>query len=430
MLLQPLCKRFGAPHIVRFYRSFHASHILGKKVQPEKSCVLRLGRPSNNLKGGIVGLANVGKSTFFQAITNSTLGNPANYPFATIDPEEARVIVPSPKFDKLVQIYDPQKKTPANLAIFDIAGLTRGASRGEGLGNAFLSHIRSVDGLFQVVRTFDDEEITHIEGSVNPVRDLEIILDELLLKDMEFVTKHIELLEKSLRSLTANLAVKRMEEITICKKVLAWLEQGKRVANGTWTLDEIKLINTMTLLTAKPCVYLANVSEEEYVFGLEDNSRLEEIAQWINIHSPADILLPISAKLESHLTKMSELERQSELAALEVESAIPKAIIGLRRSLNLISFFTCGKDEVREWTIRQGVLAPEAAGVIHADLEKTFIQAQIVKFQDVVDTNGDEAKLRAGAKVQSKGKDYKMEDGDIAYFKVTRDSLKSDSILY
>jgi obg-like ATPase 1 len=400
-------------------QSFHCCRVLPKKLnEVPASTPIRLGRSSNNLKGGIVGLANVGKSTFFQAITKSSLGNPANYPFATIDPEEARVIVPSPRFEKLADLYQPQKKTPANLTVFDIAGLTRGASKGEGLGNAFLSHIRSVDGLFQVVRAFDDEEIVHIEKTVDPVRDLEIILDELLLKDMEFVTKHIEVLQRSLKSLAPGRAKKTKDELHITEKVLECLERGKRVANGKWTSDDVKVINSMALLTAKPSVYLANVSEEDYIVGLEENARLREITEWIETYSAGDTLIPISVNFESRLAKLSESEQHSELDALEVSSAIPSAIIELRKSLHLISFFTYGKDEVREWTIRQGVLAPEAAGVIHADLEKTFIQAQIVKYEDAIAANGDDSKIRASAKISFKGKDYEMQDGDLAYFRV------------
>lgn len=235
------------------------------KKQVEEKKVL-LGRPGNNLKAGIVGLANVGKSTFFQAITRCPLGNPANYPFATIDPEEARVIVPSPRFDKLCEIY---KKTasevPAHLTVYDIAGLTKGASAGEGLGNAFLSHIRSVDSIYQVVRCFDDAEIIHVEGDVDPVRDLEIINQELRLKDIEFAQKALEGAEKIAKRGGQSLEVKqKKEEMDLITKIIKLLESGQRVANHSWTSKEVEIINSMFLLTAKPCIYLINLSERDY----------------------------------------------------------------------------------------------------------------------------------------------------------------------
>jgi obg-like ATPase 1 len=370
-------------------------------------------------KGGIVGLANVGKSTFFQTITKSTLGNPANYPFATIDPEEAKVVVPSPRFDHLCQIYKPKSKVPANITIFDIAGLTRGASKGDGLGNAFLSHIRSVDGLFQVVRAFDDPEIIHIERSVDPVRDLEIIRDELALKDMEFATKTIELAEKALRNANPAVAKAKQEEITIAEKVLKWLEDGKRVANGTWSDREVEVINTMTLLTAKPSVYIVNISEEDYVLDCDSagSDRMKVIGQWVSANSPGDSVVPLSVNLEERLAGLDPEQLEYELKELGVASALPLAISELRKSLQLISFFTCGKDEVREWTVRNGTRAPQAAGVIHQDLEKTFILANVVKYNDVAACNGDEGKLRLSGKIQQKGKDYTMNDGDTVHFK-------------
>ena len=223
------------------------------KKQVEEKKVL-LGRPGNNLKAGIVGLANVGKSTFFQAITRCPLGNPANYPFATIDPEEARVIVPSPRFDKLCEVFNKTaSKVPAHLTVYDIAGLTKGASAGEGLGNAFLSHIRAVDSIYQVVRCFDDAEIIHIEGDVDPVRDLEIISTELRLKDIEFSEKSLEAADKIARRGGQSLEVKnKKEEMALIERIIQLLKDGHRVANQSWTPKEVEIINTMQLLTAKP----------------------------------------------------------------------------------------------------------------------------------------------------------------------------------
>lgn len=384
------------------------------KKQVEEKKVL-LGRPGNNLKAGIVGLANVGKSTFFQAITRCPLGNPANYPFATIDPEEARVIVPSPRFDTLCDIYKPASKVPAHLTVYDIAGLTKGASAGEGLGNAFLSHIRSVDSIYQVVRCFDDAEIIHIEGDVDPVRDLDIINTELRLKDIEFAEKHLEGIEKITRRGGQSLEVKqKKEEAELVKKIIELLQSGQKVANQTWTPKEVEIINSMFLLTAKPSIYLINLSEKDYI--RKKNKHLLKIKEWIDKYSPGDLIIPFSVCLEEKLSHMSEEEAEEELKKLGVQSALPRIVTTMRQKLDLISFFTCGPDEVREWTIRQGTKAPQAAGVIHNDLMNTFILAQIMKYEDVVEYK-DDAAIKAAGKLQQKGKDYTVEDGDIIYFR-------------
>jgi obg-like ATPase 1 len=384
-----------------------------KAVKEEK---ILLGRPGNNLKSGIVGLANVGKSTFFQAITRCPLGNPANYPFATIEPEEARVIVPSPRFDKLVEKYKPASEVPAHITVFDIAGLTKGASKGEGLGNAFLSNIRAVDAIYQVVRCFDDAEIIHIEGDVNPTRDLQIILDELRLKDIEFAGNYLETVEKITKRGGQSLEVKaKKEEAQIVTKIIEWLEAGKRVAKGNWTSKEVEVINSMLLLTAKPAIYLVNLSERDYI--RKKNKHLVMIKQWIDENSPGDLIIPVSVSLEDRLSKMeTDEEREEELTKLGTQSALPKIIITMRTALNLISFFTSGSDEVREWTIRKGTKAPQAAGVIHTDLMNTFILAQVTKYDDLIEC-GDDAAVKAAGKLMQKGKDYVVEDGDVIYFR-------------
>lgn len=380
---------------------------------------LALGRPSNNLKGGIVGLANVGKSTFFQAITKSELGTPANFPFATIDPEKARVVVPSPRFDQLCEIYKPRSKVPADLTVFDIAGLVKGAANGDGLGNAFLSHIRAVDGLFQVVRAFHDPEITHIEGSVNAVRDLDIILDELKLKDMEFAESFIEQTRKKMKRGLGPSERKAFDlELEIGSKVLKWLEDGNRIASKQWTPEEEEIINSMSLLTAKPCVYIANVGEEDYAFGdgLLD-STIKAIQNWIDKNSPGDPLVQVAVNLEHRLASLPGDQAQAEMEELGIESALPQAIKELRRRLGLISYFTCGPDEVREWTVRDGATASEAAGVIHNDLQKTFILANVTSYSDAIAYQGDETQLKSQGKVAQRGKDYTVQDGEIMYFK-------------
>ncbi|KAI5868251.1 putative GTP-binding protein [Durotheca rogersii] len=384
-----------------------------KQVVEEK---ILLGRPGNNLKSGIVGLANVGKSTLFQAITKCSLGNPANFPYATIDPEESRVIVPDERYDWLCEKYNPKSRVPAHLTIYDIAGLTRGASTGAGLGNAFLSHIRAVDAIFQVVRCFDDAEIIHVEGDVNPVRDLDIIAEELRLKDIEFVEKALENSKKKTRVGGQSLELKRAkeEEATI-EKVLAWLKDGKDVRKGTWTPKEVEVINTLLLLSAKPVVYLVNLSEKDYT--RKKNKHLSKIGEWMKEHAAGDPILPISISFEERLTRFaSDEEAAAECKNLGIESALPKIITTMRKALNLGSFFTTGADEVRQWTIRLGTKAPQAAGVIHTDFEKTFIQAIVYNF-DVLKELGDESEVKSKGKIMTKGKEYVVEDGDILLIK-------------
>ncbi|CAL3963663.1 hypothetical protein PZA11_001214 [Diplocarpon coronariae] len=388
-----------------------------KKVVKEEK--LLLGRPGNNLKSGIVGLANVGKSTLFQAITKCHLGNPANFPFATIDPEESRVIVPDERYDWLCEKYNPKSRVPAHLTIYDIAGLTRGASTGAGLGNAFLSHIRAVDAIFQVVRCFDDAEIIHIEGDVDPVRDLTIISEELRIKDIEFTEKALEASKKLTRRGGQSLEMKKLKEEEACiEKVLALLQGGGDVRKGDWTAKEIECINPLFLLTAKPVVYLINLSEKDYI--RKKNKHLGKVMEWIKEHAAGDPILPISICLEERLSQFEggsdSAEAKAELKNLGVESALPKLITVMRKVLNLGSFFTTGTDEVRQWTIRNGTKAPQAAGVIHGDFEKTFIQAIVYNFTALKEY-GDEAEIKAKGKIQTKGKDYVVEDGDILLIK-------------
>jgi len=384
-----------------------------KEVKQEK---ILLGRPGNNLKSGIVGLANVGKSTFFQTITKCSLGNPANFPYATIDPEESRVIVPDERYDMLCKMYNPKSRVPAHMTIYDIAGLTRGASTGAGLGNAFLSHIRAVDAIYQVVRCFDDAEIIHVEGDVDPVRDLDIISDELRIKDIEFVEKaHGELVKQTRRGGQSLEMKKLKEEQTAVEKILEHLKAGKDVRKGDWTPKEVEIINPLFLLSAKPVVFLVNLSEKDYI--RQKNKYLPKIAEWVKEHAPGDPILPISVAFESRLTTSeTDAEAEEECKKLGTKSALPKIIVTMRKALNLGSFFTTGTDEVRQWTLRNGTKAPQAAGVIHGDFEKTFIQAVVYNY-NVLKEEGDEATVKAKGKVLTKGKDYVMEDGDIVLFK-------------
>ncbi|EMD61542.1 hypothetical protein GGP41_004144 [Bipolaris sorokiniana] len=383
-----------------------------KQVEEKK---IPLGRPGNNLKTGIVGLANVGKSTLFQAITKCSLGNPANFPYATIDPEESRVLVPDERFDWLVEHYKPKSVVPAHLTIYDIAGLTRGASTGAGLGNAFLSHIRAVDAIFQVVRCFDDAEIIHVEGDVDPIRDLDIIAEELRLKDIEFVEKALANLVKETRRGGQSLEMKKLkEEQATVEKVLDMLKNGKDVRKGNWSPKEVEHINPLFLLSAKPVVYLVNLSEKDYI--RQKNKHLPKIAEWVKTNAPGDPIIPISVQLEERIAVMSDEEAAEELKNLNTKSALPKAIQTMRKALQLGSFFTTGTDEVRQWTIRTGTKAPQAAGVIHGDFEKTFIQAIVYNYQTLRE-EGDEATVKAKGKIMTKGKDYVVEDGDILLIK-------------
>ncbi|KAI0125472.1 P-loop containing nucleoside triphosphate hydrolase protein [Xylariales sp. AK1849] len=385
-----------------------------KKAKEEEKILL--GRPGNNLKSGIVGLANVGKSTLFQAITKCSLGNPANFPYATIDPEESRVIVPDDRYDWLCQKYNPKSRVPANLTIYDIAGLTRGASTGAGLGNAFLSHIRAVDAIFQVVRCFDDAEIIHVEGDVDPCRDLDIIAEELRLKDIEFVEKALENQKKKTRMGGQSLELKkaRAEQDTI-EKILAWLNDGKDVRAGTWAPKEVEVINPLFLLSAKPVVYLVNLSEKDYT--RKKNKHLPKIAEWMKEHAAGDPILPISVAFEERLTRFeTDAEAAEECKKCGIDSALPKIVTQMRKVMNLGSFFTTGTDEVRQWTIRNGTKAPQAAGVIHGDFEKTFIQAVVYNYNTLKEL-GDESEVKAKGKIMTKGKDYVVEDGDILLIK-------------
>ncbi|TFY62000.1 hypothetical protein EVJ58_g4142 [Rhodofomes roseus] len=370
-----------------------------KAAAPEKKALL--GRPSNNLRIGIVGLPNVGKSSFFNVLTKTDLGLARNYPYATINPEEARVPVPDTRFDWLCELYKPASRVPAHLTCLDIAGLTAGASTGAGLGNAFLSHVRSVDGIFQVVRAFDDADIIHVEGDVDPLRDMEIIQTELRLKDIEWTEKHLDGLKKTGRSLgNSSLADKaRKEEIATVEKVYKVLTvDQKDVRKADWTNKEIDVVNGLQLLTAKPVTYLVNLSERDYV--RKKNKWLPKIKGWIDENNAGDPLIPFSVALEERLVNMSDEERVEE-----------EKKIGA-----LIRYFTCGPDEVRAWTIRRGTKAPQAAGVIHSDFENKFVCGEIMSFDDLKEL-GSESAVKAAGKLRQQGKPYEMVDGDIAYWK-------------
>ncbi|KAI1315656.1 Obg-like ATPase [Mortierella claussenii] len=407
----------------------YAKPTTGKKgANPVEEKAL-LGRPSNNLKIGILGVPNIGKSTFFNALTNSVV--PAeNFPFCTIDPSEARVVVPDSRFSWLVDRYQPQKETPAYLTVIDIAGLVRGAAQGEGLGNAFLSHVRSVDALFHLCRGFEDPGVTHVDGSVDPVRDLETIHYELLLKDIDWLQKvHQEYksVAQRLGSGTGGTAAekKKRDDFLVIEKVLAWVEQGNDVRTGDWTNKEIEVINQQYLLTAKPMIYLVNISEQDYLnLHKETHPAIIKIQEWIDQHHPGDLLIPFSGSFENQLSlfndspedKQTVLEDASTQAGATIVSALPEIVVKGRGALSLEQFFTAGPGEVRAWTIRKNTLAPQAAGVIHSDFERGFIMAEVMKMNDLKEL-GSEAAVKAAGKYYSKGKEYAVEDGDVIYFK-------------
>ncbi|RIA83982.1 P-loop containing nucleoside triphosphate hydrolase protein [Glomus cerebriforme] len=387
-----------------------------KKVVKEERILL--GRPSNNLKIGVVGLPNVGKSTFFNAITNSA-ASAENYPFCTIDPEESRVAVPDSRFDWLCETYKPLSKVPAYLTVIDIAGLVKGASTGAGLGNNFLSHIRAVDAIFHVVRAFSEEDVIHVEGELDPVRDLEIIHNELRLKDEEFLNKKVEELSKVTARVgkggTAADKAKK-EELDITQKVLKYVAEDKKdVRKGDWNNKEVEIINSLQLLTAKPVIYLVNLSEKDYI--RKKNKWLPKIKTWVDENNPGDLILPLSASFEyQHSILPTKEEKDKFLSEKDAQSALPRIIVAGYQSLQLMYFFTCGPDEVRAWTIRKQTKAPKAAGVIHTDFEKSFILVEVMRFDDLKEL-GNESAVKAAGKYLTKGKDYIFEDGDIAYFR-------------
>lgn len=365
-----------------------------------------LGRPSNNLSVGIVGLANVGKSTLFQAITNTTLGNPANYPFATILPEKSQVIVESEQLNFLSELYSSKKKIPSPLTIFDIAGLTKNASSGEGLGNKFLSDIRQVDGILHVVRGFRNDEIIHIEeNKVDPIRDLVIVNDELILKDLEFVETGVEISKKSLKRPYVDKGKVHFELDTL-DKVQDLLYNGTKISEGEWSDEEIAIINTFNFLTAKPTIILMNVNEDDYLHNR--NEFKDDVTKWIKENSPKDTLVLFSASHES----IASNERSKK-------SAIPTIVNLIRRALHIISFYTCGPIETRQWSLREGSTAAAAAGVIHTDLEKNFISAQVYKYDDLLVESPplNESNLKKSGKQLKYGKAYLVEDNDVLLIK-------------
>ena len=362
-----------------------------------------------SLKAGIVGLPNVGKSTLFNAITKQNI-LAANYPFATIEPNVGVVIVPDKRVDFLSNMYNPPSVVPTTFEFTDIAGLVAGAHQGEGLGNKFLSHIREVDAIVEVVRCFDDANITHVTGKTNPVSDIEVINIELVLADMDVVTNRLGKIEKKAE---ATKDKESLAEVAVLKKCLTALEANTPLRRIGFDEDELKIIKNFNFLTIKPIIYVANVDEESVVVG--DNSYSKEVKEYANAEGSGVIVM--CAKLEADLAGLENAEREEFLKSVGISSSgLDKLIFATYNLLGLATFFTVGKDEVRAWTFKKGMKAPACAGLIHSDIERGFIRAEVMTYDDL-ENLGDEKKVKDAGRLRIEGKDYELQDGDICYFR-------------
>ncbi len=361
------------------------------------------------LKAGIVGLPNVGKSTLFNAITKKNI-LAANYPFATIDPNVGVVTVPDQRLDFLNDMYKPKSLVPTAYEFIDIAGLVKGASQGEGLGNKFLSHIREVDAIVEVVRCFDDKDITHVEGGIDPIRDIEIINVELILADLEILNNRIAKLGKKV---TMTKDKNELLEINALQKGISNLEKNIPLRLVDFDENELNVLKNFSLITLKPMIYAANVSEEDIALGKNDYT--EKVSEYAEKEHAGVIVM--CAKIEAELADMPDEDRKLFMEDLGItNSGLDKLIFATYDLLGLATFFTAGSDECRAWTFRKGMKAPGCAGIIHTDFEKGFIKAEVMSFDDLKEY-GSEIKVKEAGKVRLEGKDYLMQDGDIAYFR-------------
>ncbi len=361
------------------------------------------------LTAGIVGLPNVGKSTLFNAITKQKI-LAANYPFATIDPNVGVVVVPDERLDFLNQLYQPKSLVPTTIEYTDIAGLVKGASVGEGLGNKFLSHIREVDAIVEVVRCFKNDDIIHVEGSVDPIRDIEIIGLELILADLEVVNNRIGRISKKA---TMSKDKETLKEVAVLTKIKENLEKNIPLRRVEFNEDELDFLKGFSLLTLKPIIYMANVSEDDLLE--ETNEYVEKVKEYATKENSEVIV--VSAKIEEELCDLSDEEKIEFLNELGIkEAGLNKLIKATYKLLGLATYFTAGTDECRAWTFKKGMKAPECAGIIHSDFEKGFIRSETISFNDLKEY-GSELKVREAGKLRIEGKEYIMQDGDICHFR-------------
>ena len=361
-----------------------------------------------SLTAGIIGLPNVGKSTLFNAITKQEI-LAANYPFATIDPNVGTVIVPDKRVEILEEMYHPDRTIPTTIEFTDIAGLVKGASKGEGLGNKFLSHIRETNAIVEVVRCFEDPNIIHVDGNINPIRDIEVINIELILSDLEIIDNRIGKIGKKA---TTNRNKDDLEEYNLLKKIKENLEKDTPIRKIDLNEDEKKIISSFNLITAKPIIYVANVKEEEITTG---NNYVEKLKEYAKKEESEFVM--ISAKIESELAELEEEEKNEYMKELGItESGLSKLIKATYHLLGLETYFTVGSDEVKAWTFKKGTSAPACAGIIHTDFEKGFIKAEVISYEDLI-KYGSELKVKEAGKLRLEGKDYIVKDGDICHFR-------------